>query len=262
MRRVGLLLVLCLCLGFVQQACTAPDKPASSLQQARSAFAEGYFLEAEKAFETYLKDNPKGKDRLEAWTRLVEIAVDVKGDFPAGVALLEAMLLEYGGQPDQAWPIMTQLGELLLHSRNLDKAVRVWRRRLEIPGLTLHQKNRARLDLASLLQREGNYNSAQEILQECVQSSPPDQEKAECLFELSLVYSFQKENDQARSTLEELLALSQDSVAKETRAHAAFALADLYESSHEFEKSEKLLKAILADHPNPKAVRARLGLIK
>ncbi|MDK2955635.1 MAG: hypothetical protein PWQ57_1131 [Desulfovibrionales bacterium] len=261
MRRLGLFLALCLCLGSVQ-ACNSQDKPVSSLQEARSAFAEGYFLAAEKAFETYLKDNPTGKDRLEAWNRLVEIAVNVKGDSPAGVALLEAMLLEYGGQPDKAWSIMTQLGELLLHSRNLDKAVDVWRRRLEISGLTPHQKSLARLDLAVLLQRKGDYNSAQEILRECIQNAAMNQDKAGCLFELAQVRSFQKENDQARSALEELLALPQDSISKESRAHAAFALADLYESAHEFEKSKQLLQSILEDHPNPRAVRARLGLLQ
>jgi tetratricopeptide (TPR) repeat protein len=259
MQRFWLALLLCLSLCA---ACDSGREESRSLQKARTAFAQGFFLEAEKGFQAYLKAHPNGPHRLEAWNRLVEIAVNVKGDNAAGMSLLEAMLLEYGGNPDKAWPIMSKLGDLFVRAGELDKAIEVWHRRLEMEGLTAHQKTVARLDLARVFQHQGEFDTAKDTLQECVQVADAAQDKADCLYELAQTQYYLRNMKEAKAALEELMALPRESVAIETRTHAAFVLADIYEHQRQFSKACELLESILEEHPNPRAVRARLGLIK
>ncbi len=172
------------------------------------------------------------------------------------------MLLEYGADSDQAWLIMTQLGQLLLQANDLDKAVLVLRRRLELPSLDRPRRAVALLELSRALQRQGKFDAARETLQACVHEAGRDQYKADCLYELAQTLYFLRDMDQAKRALEELMALPRSAVSAQTRSHAAFVLADIYEHEREFDKACELLESILDDHPNPRAVRARLGLLK
>ena len=116
--------------------------------------------------------------------------------------------------------------------------------------------------LARVFQHQGEFDMAKDTLQECVQVAGAAQDKADCLYELAQTQYYLRNMKGAKAALEELMALPRESVAIETRTHAAFVLADIYEHQREFGKACELLESILEEHPNPKAVRARLGLIK
>jgi len=239
-------------------ACSSDTSPGmEDIERARAAYSKGFYLEAEKDYERYLQIEPQGADRKEAWDRLSEIAVTIKGDYDRAVVLLEAMYLELGGDAGEAWKIMYQLGEVYAELGNRPKAIESFEKCLVHAEGNPEHVYRTQLRMARLYRDMGSYDLVATTLENCADSASEPEAKARCLYELAQSYSFISGWGQARKTLEQLLEIK--GLSEETHALAVFLLADIYEHERDFRKTRELLESILTTYPNPKVVESRLG---
>lgn len=257
MRRFLLLLILVVVMGMTA-ACKSGTSPGhEDIENARDAYSKGLYLEAEKGYERYLQVEPQGTFRKEAWDRLSEIAISVKGDFDRAVVLLEAMYLELGTDPDVAWSIMFQMGDVYAQLGNYSKAIESYEKCLVHAVNSPENTFKTQLRMARLYRSMGDYEMVAATLVNCADSTNDNEAKAECMYELAQSYSFITNWNQSRRVLESLLEL--DGVSEERRALAIFLLADIYENERDYAKTKELLESILTTYPNPKVIESRLS---
>lgn len=257
MKRAILLIMLAAAMAVVA-ACSSDTSPgAEDIERARESYSKGFYLEAEKDYERYLQIEPQGEFRKEAWDRLSEIAVNIKGDYDRAVVLLEAMYLELGGDANEAWTIMFQLGEVYAELGNQPKAIESFEKCLIHAEGNPEHTYKTQLRMARLYRAMGSYDLVASTLENCADSATGPEAKAKCLYELAQSYSFISGWNQARKTLKQLLDIP--GLSEETHALGMFLLADIYEHERDFRKTRELLKSILTTYPNPKVVESRLG---
>ena len=257
MKRAILLIMLAAAM-TVAAACSSETTPgAEDIERARTAYSKGFYLEAEKDYERYLQIEPQGAHRKEAWDRLSEISVNIKGDYDRAVVLLEAMYLELGGDANEAWKIMFQLGEVYAELGNRAKAIESFEKCLVHAEGDPEHMYKTQLRMARLYRDMGSYDLVASTLENCADVAAEPEAKARCLYELAQSYSFISGWNQARKALEELLGIP--GLSEETHALAVFLLADTYEHERDFRKTRELLESILTTYPNPKVVESRLG---
>ena len=257
MKRLLLLLLLAATMGIVA-ACSSELSPGmEDIQRARESYSKGFYLEAEKDYERYLQVEPQGEFRKEAWDRLAEIAVSIKGDYDRAVVLLEAMYLELGQDTEVAWNIMFQLGEVYSELDNNPKAIEAFEKCLIHGANSPEHTYRTQLRMARLYRNMGSYDLVAATLENCADSAQDSDSKARCLYELAQSYTFISSWTQAVKALEQLLELKE--ITDETRALAVFLLADIYENERDYAKTRSLLESILTTYPNPKVVETRLA---
>ncbi|NDV19949.1 tetratricopeptide repeat protein [Pseudodesulfovibrio sp. JC047] len=249
--------LLCLLL-FCCVGCSTEKTPgANDLEQARSSYSKGFYLEAEKEYERYLQAAPQGVFRKEAWERLVEIAVSVKGEYDRAVVLLEAMYLELGDDPESGWKAMYQLGDVYSVLGKKEKAIESFEKCLLHAAEFPEKTARTQLRMARLYRDMGNYGEVADTLQLCAETAPNVEDKANCLYELAQSYSFISSWSQAKNALEKVLELSGTS--DEIRALSIFLLADIYENDRHYAKAKSLLESIVDTYPNRRVVESRLA---
>lgn len=236
-----------------------PVGPALDLSIARDAYAGGYFLEAETAYERYLQADPQGKHRLEAWTRLVEIASGVKGDLGKAVTLLETATLEYGGRPEANWPLLFRLGELYELQGQRRKAVETWGRCQDTSGGDVAKAVQAQMRMAVANRAMGKHDLAVDLLTQCVDQAKDVESKSRAMYELAQTYGLSWQWARARGILEGILAL--DKAPQEVKVMSAFLLADAYEAEHNIPKAREILTGLKDTYPNPEVIMARLATL-
>jgi len=227
------------------------------IEYARDSYSRGLYLEAEKSYERYLQVEPQGEFREEAWNRLSEIAVTIKEDYDRAVVLLEAMYLELGTDPDAAWRIMFQLGNVYANLGNKPKAIESFEKCLVHAAGSPEHTFTTQLRMAKLYRSMGNYEMVAVTLENCADSAVSNEDKARCLYELAQSYSFISNWNQSKRALDQLLALND--ISTERHALAVFLLADIYEYERNYTKTKELLESILTTYPNPKVVESRLA---
>ncbi|BDQ37979.1 hypothetical protein SYK_23390 [Pseudodesulfovibrio nedwellii] len=257
MKRLLFIIFLFVSLMGASGCSTEPTPGGDDIEQARTSYSKGFYLEAEKEYEQYLQAAPQGIFRKEAWERLSEIAVTVKGEYDRAVILLEAMYLELGDDQEEGWKIMYQLGEVYSVLGNKPKAIESFEKCLlhaaEFPDKT----TQTQLRMARLYRDMGNYGQVAATLQYCADSAENTDDKAQCLYELAQSYSFISSWSQAKNALESLLNL--EGVSEETRALSIFLLADIYENDRNHAKARELLESIVDTYPNRRVVESRLA---
>lgn len=242
------LLVLCSC----SQGGTA-DQDVSS---AREAYDKGFYLEAESSYERYLQKEPEGKFRREAWTRLLEIARNVKGDREKAIGLLEAMYLEFGDDKEAVYDLMFDLGDLYDQRGDRTKALESWEKCLEMVVDDPQKTVKVQLRMVAIYRTQKHYDLVLEMLQGCKQIQTDPETRAKCLFELAQTYSYTQNLNKARGILEEILTIKE--APEEIRDLSIFLLVDVYEDAGETDRAKKLLESVRDSYPNPKAVESRL----
>jgi tetratricopeptide (TPR) repeat protein len=253
-----LMLILLATAMLVAVACSRESTPGGEdIQRAREAYSKGFYLEAEKDYERYLQVEPQGEHRKEAWDRLSEIAVTIKGDLDRAVVLLEAMYLELGMDRDAAWQIMFQLGDVYAQLGNQSKAIEAFEKCLAHAEGSPRRTYATLLRMARLHRSMGNYDLVAMTLENCADAAEDGHGKARCLYELAQSYSFIGNTGQARRAVETLLNIPDAD--EETRVLAVFLLADIAENERDYPRARQLLQSILTTYPNPKVVEARLA---
>lgn len=258
MNRLSILLlaVLLLC----SAACGNDSGTKSNLEAARDAYSKGFYLEAETGYERYLQLQPQGEFRTEAWNRLLDISLNIKGDLERSVALLDAMSLELGNDKAAAWQVMFQLGEIYDRMGKRQKSIEAFEKALmlaiDMPGETVQTQ----LRMARVYRSLGNYDLVMDTLMNCSRNAQSDADKARCLYELAQSSSLINNWGMVRQSIEELLLLK--GVDEEMQAMATFLLAEAYEDERRYAEAISLLKSIQDTYPNPKVVEARLKALE
>ncbi|MGE4290916.1 MAG: tetratricopeptide repeat protein [Desulfovibrio sp.] len=257
MHRIALDLALLATLCGMLAACSVSgSSEREDLEAVRTAYMNGFYIEAKEGYESYLQRYPKGESRLEAWERLLEIALNVKGDLDRSIVLLEAMILEYGEKSSSAWTLMFQLAELYEQRGDRTKALDTWQKCLELGRDDTQRKVETLLRMAAVHRVLHNYDRALTLLQKCEELSPDGPTRARCQYEEAQTYSFMQSWGQAKEVLEVIMA---DGVAdKDTQALAVFLLADVYEQEMDYDRARELFLSIANTYPNPKVIQIRL----
>lgn len=246
-----------------------------ALDSARQAYTIGHFSEAERIFEKYLEDNPDGNDRWEVWNRLLDISRDILGDYEKSVTLLDSMYLEFGDDPERAWDLLTDLGDLHESVHNWSAAAEVWKRILNLGFLTPKQRGKISIRLARVLRTQKDFIQADQVLATCVENAQDNDIKSWCLYEAAQNVEFQIRKAQAQTIesqeskvdvkdLQNTLGLilerirSLDNIDQERFALATFMLADLAESQGKNKEARELFASIADTYPNPMVIKARL----
>ena len=237
----------------------APSGPALDLKLAREAYAGGYFLEAETAYERYLQADPQGKNRLEAWNRLVEINAAIKGDPDKAVTLLETATLEYNSRPDVNWPLLFRLGELYEQQGQRKKAVDAWGHCLDTAGGDTAKAVEAQMRMAVADRAMGKHDLAVDLLTQCIAQARDIETKSRAMYELAQTYSLSWNWAKTKSILEEILAL--EKAPQDVKVMSAYLLADAYEAERNLPKAREILTSLKDTYPNPEVIVARLATL-
>ncbi len=254
----GIVLLLGLCALW---ACDrgAPSGPALDLAIARDAYAGGYFLEAETAYERYLQSDPQGKHRLEAWTRLVEISSGVKGDLSKAVTLLETATLEYNGRPEVNWPLLFRLGELYEQQGQRKKALDAWSRCLDTSDGDTAKIVQTQIRMAVANRALGHHDVAVDLLTQSVAQARDVETKSRAMYELAQTLSLTWKWDRAIAILNEILEMKK--AAPDVKVMSAYLLADAYEAQRNIPKAREILLTLKDTYPNPEVIVARLATL-
>jgi len=253
MNRITMVLLAAL---LLCAACSQDKGGSADLAKARESYSKGFYLEAESGYERYLQLRPQGKFRKEAWERLVDISLNIKGDLERAVSLLDAMSLELGDDKAEAWRVMFRLGDIYDQMGKRQKSIEAFEKCLMLAIDFPEETVKTQLRIARVYRSMGNYDLVMDTLQECSRNADNDADRAKCLYELAQSCSLINNWGIVKKSIEELLTLKD--VDQETQAMATFLLAEAYENERRYEEAAKLLKSILNTYPNPKVVEARL----
>jgi len=239
------------------------SKAEEELEQARKAYVERRYLEAERLYERYLKLRDTDQHRWEVWNRLVELAANVRGDTKGAAELLETMLLEYGEQPERARDILKRIGALHQQKRQWDKAIAAWLRLIEMGQLA----ELAKQDMAYVHQQLGRayfarseYDLAIDSFQQCAEVYKDGPDRGECLYDLAQAHAVLESFSVAEQYLVEVLDI--DEMVPERRSLAVLLLADIKEQQEDYNTAKKLLKSIKNTYPNPQVIHTRLRYLR
>lgn len=274
----GFLIVVVLSLLF-SGGCSSQQEREDALESARQAYSIGHFSEAERIYQHYLQAQPEGGQRWEAWNRLVEISINVMGDYEKAAGLLDSMYLEYGEDAQRAWDLLSRLAEVYEVMHRQGDAVKTWRKTLDLPGLTAEQRGQVYIRMAKILRQQNEFVQAEKVLEACVGEVELSEVKAGCLYEYAQTLEYMARRAQARTLENEVNDLDVPAVQEriksvlnrirnlegvdmERKAMATFLLADLLESQGKRDQARELFASIRETYPNPKVIEARLANLK
>lgn len=246
-------LLLCLAAGGCLEG---KESAVNDLDQARTAFMKRNYLEAEKAFERYLRANPSGTERWETWKSLVHIALTVRHDRRSALELLETMRVEYDAEPEKRREVELFLAAQYRLDGKYDRAEALWEGVAEDGKAGPEVKAQAYRDLADIYLHRLEFERAKEALNNCLGMGAVSQAlRAQCLYDMSEVYMATEETEAAAEQLRALLTL-QD-IPNELRLISTFMLADTIEPQDP-EAAKALFESIRGEYPNHKVIEKRL----
>lgn len=234
--------------------------PPDDMADARKAAGERRYGEAEKLLERYLRLNPEGEERWEAWQRLVQITQDVRGDEKAAMELLEAMYLEFGMDGDKAREVLVRLGGLLETARRWDRAADVWRKLMEVPELPGDENARAHRRLARIHASRREFGIAEDVLQQCLQLKATEARRAECLYDLADVQMSMEHFARGADLARQILAMP--GADKELKALAGFLLGDALEQQGKTGEALAVFESVRGTYPNEMVVDTRIRQLR
>ncbi len=255
--RVLAVMLLCLALA----ACLKEEKRArNDIEEARTALMQRDFISAEHAFERYLRRNPDGKSRWEAWNSLVDLALTVRHDRKAAIELLEAMRLEFGKEPGRSRLVVRQLGALYQLSRKYDQALTMWAIVAEDKAAPPEERAEAYRDQAEIYMRRLEFETAKEALNRCLAQNVTGTVRGQCLYDRAEAHMAEENLPEAIGNLRAVLA--QEGVAAPLRSLSMFMLADALELQGNNKESLELFQRLLTTYPNPQVVEKRINALK
>ena len=237
-------------------ACSKEKPESGYIDEARAAFNNKEYLEAEKFYERYLREVPEGAERWEAWERVAYVALNIRCDEALAADIFEAMALEYADRPELYQDVLIRLTEIYESNFRWQRALNAWQRLLSTPGLEPGRKARAHLHLAQIYQRKMEYANAMQNLEACLAMELSPNMKAEVLYNLSMIYADQGEKKLAEEKLIELTTMS--TTMNNIQVQGLFMLGDLMEEQGKYKEALELFKSLEQTYPNPQAVEVRI----
>jgi tetratricopeptide (TPR) repeat protein len=253
-RHVQLVLAAALAAALV---CCAAGSGSGELAEADREYAAGNYDRAERLYQDYIEDHPRGQERWHAWNRLVDIAEGVERDPDKAASLLEAMLLEFDDPSKRKQAVLERLAATYEAAGRHEQALEAWGRVLDFVGPGSPEAAEVYLALGELHQIRGDYSLARDTMRDCLQAAEERGLEARCMYRLARYLSLLRNDVQAKAWLEKLADLQ--GLDPELRAQALYMLAGMYAENGRTAEARELLLSIKDDYPNPKAVEVRLG---
>ena len=262
-RRIAALVATC-CLGLLlgtQAGCDGPrqDGGAGVLETARRAFLDSQYLRSEAAYEHYLQAFPAGQDRLEAWRRLADIALDFRESPDKAAMLLEAAVLEFVGDPATVAELSATAARLRFDRKEYARAAADCLAVTDLPGAPADLRLDCHLLLARTELAQRNEEQAFARYQACRKADLSPDASARCALAQAELLLRLDRNADAEPLLQELFAAA--TLAPALRAQAGFALGQLKETSGDKAAARDIYKGVRPLHPNPLVVDKRLELL-
>lgn len=227
------------------------------LSRARKAFINKEYIEAERFYQRYLRDNENGTERWKVWNRLVELTGIVRGNKNRAIQLLDAMLLEYSGDPVRYRQLLISKGNIFIEGGLWSEATTVWSQLLSAPEVTIHEEATAYANLGKAYLMRGDYELAVDAFKDCRELEYNNSEhKNFCIYNLAQAYAYLSNYIEAEQNLNNLLQY--EDVEVTLMARAKLLLADIYEQQEKPLKAITLLQEIRDTYPNPRVVEFRL----
>ncbi|WP_208728314.1 tetratricopeptide repeat protein [Oceanidesulfovibrio indonesiensis] len=252
--------ILSLLAVFCLAGCKGGEQGQPTLSEARKAFAAGHYSEAERLYEHYIQSRPQGKDRWEAWNRLLDMALSVRQDPNRATSILDAMYLEFGDQSSKAYELLTKLAEIYENMNQNTKALETWKKCLSLPVVDPSAAARIHYRIARNHQSMKAYALAAEELNICIRDAQSSDLEQRCRYTLAQNQIFMERYDEAEETLSAIMGNPE--VDQERRALAAFLLADVFEDQERYSEAVSILESIRLSYPNPRVVDTRLKHLK
>jgi hypothetical protein len=226
------------------------------LETARRAFLDSQYLRAEAAYEHYLQAYPDGRDRLEAWRRLADIALDFRESPDKAAGLLEAAVLEFGNDPATTADLLATAASLRFARKEYGRAAAQCRTVTELSGAPADKQLDCHLLLARVELAGRNEQQAFARYETCRQSGLPQADAARCtLTQAELLLRLERLHE-AEPLLQAVFGAA--SLSPALRAQAGFALGQIYEAGQDKNAARNIYQAVKPLHPNPLVVDKRL----
>ena len=253
-------LLAVLCLSGLWSCTDAKTESPDDLTEARSALGKRNFLEAEKAFERYLRRDPDGAERWYVWQNLVEIALNVRNDRKGAIELLEAMLIEYDDNPEKRRNVRTRLAEHHRLSRNYERALTMWGAVADDATASSLEKAEAYRNIGGVYLRRLEFELSKEALGFCLTMRIPEHVRGQCLYDLAQTYMGMEEPENAINQLRGVLELQE--IPDSLRSLTVFMLADALDQEGNSAEALKLFESIRTAYPNPRVVEKRITALR
>lgn len=231
----------------------------NDLDEARAAIQARNWTLAERLLERYLRTQQDADLRWEAWQRLLEVAGSAGADMRTALDFLEAMLMEYSGDEARAKQILQRMGELNENMRRYDRAAEVWSTYIDLGGLTDAEMVKGHRSLAQIHARAGRFETAEDVLQNCLAASTADAGKAQCLYDLADMHASLEHWKEASDLALQIMDMEVD---EKLKALAAFLLGDAFEQQKKPEEALVFFEHARANYPNEMVVDNRISHLK
>lgn len=249
-----LILFLCLLVGCGQTL----SSPGKLLKDADKAFQEGAFTESEKMYEQFLQSYQDSPQRWEAWNRLLFISRNIRRDHQRAIVLLDTMRLEYIETFGRSYAIFLEMGTDYSAMKELDKAIQMYERALQLEGLTLEMKREATWRLGMALKDAGKVETSRKVLLEGASLPIKPDDKAQFLYALGTLEVLEGNLSAAKNQFQKIVDLK---ISGEAGVMAIFSLAEVAQMQGDLRLARDLFSSILNIHPNPGVVAARLEFL-
>ena len=256
------LVLVGLALLFLGQACTSEppqEKAARQLERARQAWLAGNYAQAETDYQHYLQTFAQGAGRVEAWRRLIDIALIVWGNPAAAVPLLDAARLEVGPDDPALVDLLVMTVDVALQMENTAKALDVLQELGARKNLSPDQRIWVALHREQAYAKRLDLPAARQSLEACREMDLPATATAPCSLRLASLLATSGRQDQASVIWQSVL--QDGTVAPKWRAQAGFALAEAAEARRDKDTARRLYKTIKDWYPNPMVIQRKLDFL-
>lgn len=218
------------------------------------------YMEAENAYENYLRSEHAGPHRWESWNKLVDIAKDVRHNRSSVIELLALMRMEYEADPEKRRSIDARLADEYAQSGMRNKAIELWMGLVNDPETAATDKAKWYRRLSRVYLSQFEFEQVKETLALCLSLTVPDAEKNLCSYDLADAFMLMEDVDEGIAELRRLLEKS--GVEEDLRVLAVFTLADAMEQKGNKEAAMQLFESIRSSYPNPRVIETRISYLK
>ena len=252
-------LILCLVPGL--SSCTGEVEQRNDFKEGWNYLEKMDYLEAERSFERYLRHNPDGENRWEAWNQLVNMAVNIRSSRKSAIDLLEVMRIEYQNNPERLVIINNMLAGQYELAHMYPQALELWNEVVAAPQADVNMKAEIYRNLARLYLRRMEFSMTKEALAYCLELKGVNEKIASmCHYDLADAYLIMEDIDAGIKELN--LLLEQENFDSDLRILAVFMLADAYEQKGEKARALSLFEGIRNSYPNSQVINARIEYLQ
>ncbi|PIE68637.1 MAG: hypothetical protein CSA21_06505 [Deltaproteobacteria bacterium] len=246
---------LCVCLlVLLTWGCQRVDHNEELMDQGNKAMSQGRFQDAQQAFQQYLQHAPTGKDRWQAWQRLVTIQHDIRKDMDRANKLLATMYLEFKSDPTRTAHILMQQAQVSTALGDTEAALAYLEKGRSLPNLSPRDTWNLLMAQAQTAIRAHQFSLAHTVLSAGLGQAPNQEDHIRAVYLDGLALVYLGEHEQACQRLAKPF---------ETMPHGplwarfGLTLADIAEHQARYKDALTLLRQIKSSYPNPRVLEVR-----